>query len=164
MPAFSSPIDCTPWVIGGLWPAELSTITDESAPLAEHLRADLQRITSRTNDELKILRRSGMDDAARHAAETRAIDEARAHAARRVESAIRHLHARKVRPEYPRYPQRRAAERLPHFDREKTQIIPAVPAEPKPAADQPIADETEVIPAVPTSRARHSRAAGRLGR
>jgi len=42
-------------VVGGLWPAELSTITDENATLAEHLRDDLQRITSRTNDELKLI-------------------------------------------------------------------------------------------------------------
>lgn len=146
MPAFSSPIDCTPWVIGGLWPAELSTITDENASLAEHLRADLQRITSRTNDELKILKRSGLDDAARQAAETRAIDEARAHAARRVESAIRHLRARTARPDYPRHPNRRAAERFPHFDRDKTQIIPAVAA-----VSEPVADKTEVIPALPAT-------------
>lgn len=146
MPAFSSPIDCTPWVIGGLWPAELSTITDENASLAEHLRADLQRITGRANDELKMLKRAGMDDAARHAAETRAIDEARAHAARRVESAIRHLHARKARPDYPRYPARRAAERSPHGDRDKTQIIPVIPALPETSADEPVADGTEVIP------------------
>ena len=25
IPAFSSPADCTPWVTGGLWPAELSS-------------------------------------------------------------------------------------------------------------------------------------------
>ncbi|SPM39580.1 hypothetical protein MNAB215_1787 [Mycobacterium numidiamassiliense] len=153
MPAFSSPIDCTPWVIGGLWPAELSTITDENAPLAEHLRADLQRITSRANDELKMLKRAGMDDAARHAAEARAINEARAHAARRVESAIRHLRARKARPDYPRYPPRRAAERFPHSDRDKTEIIPVVPALPETSADGPIADRTEVIPVPATEHA-----------
>ena len=90
MPAFSSPIDCTPWVIGGLWPAELSTVTAETATLAEHLRDDLQRITSSANDELKLIKRAGLADAARHAAEARVIDEARARAVRRVESTVRH--------------------------------------------------------------------------
>jgi hypothetical protein len=152
MPAFSSPIDCTPWVVGGLWPAELSTITDENASLAEHLRSDLQRITSRTNDELKILKRSGMDDAARSAAQTRTIDEARAHAARRVESAIRHLHARKA-PARPRHPRKPAAERFAHSDLDKTQVIPAVAPgpEPEPAVEEPAASlddaaETTVMP------------------
>ena len=96
MPAFSSPTDCTPWVVGGLWPAELSTITDENATLAEHLRDDLQRIVNRTNDELKLIKRAGMNDAGRHATESRVIDEARAHAVRRVESAVRHLHTMRV--------------------------------------------------------------------
>jgi len=63
MPAFSSP-SIAPHGGRGLWPAELSTITDENATLAEHLRDGLQRITSRTNDELKLIRRAGMDDAA----------------------------------------------------------------------------------------------------
>ena len=71
MPAFSSPTDCTPWVIGGLWPAELSTLTDETATLAEYLRTDLQRITSSANNELSIVKRAGLADAARHAAEAR---------------------------------------------------------------------------------------------
>jgi hypothetical protein len=42
IPAFSSPIDCTPWVLGGLWPAELSTITAETATLAADLKDDLE--------------------------------------------------------------------------------------------------------------------------
>ena len=44
IPAFSSPVDCTPWVTGGLWPAELSPATDETATLAKYLKDDLQRI------------------------------------------------------------------------------------------------------------------------
>jgi hypothetical protein len=151
MPAFSSPIDCTPWVVGGLWPAELSTITDENATLAEHLRDDLQRITSRTNDELKLIRRAGMDDAARQAAESRVIDEARAHAVRRVESAVRHLHTMKVsaRPQYARHPSRQVVGRYARRDHDQTQVMPAVPAVPPPAVKEPRADKTEVIPAVP---------------
>jgi Family of unknown function (DUF5631)/Family of unknown function (DUF5632) len=151
MPAFSSPIDCTPWVVGGLWPAELSTITDENATLAEHLRGDLQRITSRTNDELKLIKRAGMDDAARHAAESRVIDEARAHAVRRVESAVRHLHTMRVsaRPQYTRHPSRQVAGRYARRDHDQTQVMPAVPAVPPPAVKEPREDKTEVIPAVP---------------
>ena len=67
IPAFSSPIDCSPWVTGGLWPAELSTITPETATLAEYLKADLQRIANSANDELRIIKRAGMADLARQA-------------------------------------------------------------------------------------------------
>ena len=96
IPAFSSPIDCSPWVTGGLWPAELSTITAETATLAEYLKADLQRIADSANDELKMIKRSGKADLARQAEEARVIDEARARAVRRVESTIRHLQAVKA--------------------------------------------------------------------
>ena len=69
IPTFSSPVDCTPWVVGGLWPAELSTASAETATLAEHLNADLRRIAGTANDELRIIRRAGMGDAARQADE-----------------------------------------------------------------------------------------------
>jgi hypothetical protein len=80
IPTFSSPVDCTPWVIGGLWPAELSTASPETATLAEYLNADLRRIASSANDELRIVRRSGMGDSARQAEEARIINEARGRA------------------------------------------------------------------------------------
>jgi hypothetical protein len=117
IPAFSSPIDYTPWVIGGLWPDELSTINAENATLAQYLKIDLQRIASTANDELKIIRRWGMADSARQAEEARVIDDARARATRRVESAIRHL--RTVTAEIPR-----------------TQIVSAIKTV-KPAVDAP---------------------------
>ena len=60
-------------MIGGLWPAELSTITTETATLAEHLKADLQRIADSANEELKMIRRAGMADSARQADGTRVI-------------------------------------------------------------------------------------------
>lgn len=124
IPAFSSPIDCTPWVTGGLWPAELSTITAETATLAEYLKADLQRIANSANDELKVLKRAGMTDPARQAAEARVIDEARARAVRRVESTIRYLHSARSGAPAP------AAPRPPltpsGADLEKTQVLPAV--------------------------------------
>ena len=97
IPAFSSPVDCTPWVTGGLWPAELSTVTPETAPLVKYLRADLQRIVTSANEELMSIRRSGLADANRQAEEARVIDDARAFAVRRVESTVRHL--RKVTSE-----------------------------------------------------------------
>jgi hypothetical protein len=96
IPTFSSPIDCTPWVTGGLWPEELSTITAETAALADYLRDDLQRITRSTNDQLKVIKRADMTDSARQAKEARVIDEARARAVRRVESTIRHVRAMKA--------------------------------------------------------------------
>ncbi|MBV9722910.1 MAG: DUF5631 domain-containing protein [Mycobacterium sp.] len=91
IPAFSSPVDCTPWVTGGLWPAELSTVTPETAPLVKYLRADLQRIVNSANEELVSIRRSGLADANRQSEEARVIDDARAFAVRRVESTVRHL-------------------------------------------------------------------------
>lgn len=124
IPAFSSPIDCTPWVTGGLWPAELSTVTAETATLAEYLRADLQRIANGANDQLKMLKRAGMTDPARQAAEARVIEEARGRAVRRVESTIRYLHTVQSGAQAPAAPppglERAAA------DLEKTQVLPAV--------------------------------------
>ncbi|MCV7377966.1 hypothetical protein BST11_02650 [Mycobacterium alsense] len=125
IPAFSSPVDCGPWVTGGLWPAELSTTTPETAALAEYLKASLQRITRRANDELRTIRLSGMADSVRKAEEGRVIEEARARAQRRVDSTMRQLHEVKARL--------RAEPDVPHdvqnpngADLDKTQIIPAV--------------------------------------
>ncbi|MCV7398558.1 DUF5631 domain-containing protein [Mycobacterium fragae] len=98
IPAFSSPVDCTPWVTGGLWPAELSTVTAETAPLVEYLKADLQRIVNAANAELEGIRRAGMADPIRQAEEARVINDARAFAVRRVESTVRHL--RNARQEF----------------------------------------------------------------
>jgi len=102
IPAFSSPVDCTPWVTGGLWPAELSTVTAETAPLVKYLKADLQRIVNSANEELKGIRRAGLAEPTRQAEEARVINGARAFAVRRVESTVRHLHSvkPKLAPEY----------------------------------------------------------------
>ena len=102
IPAFSSPVDCTPWVTGGLWPAELSTVTAETAPLVKYLRADLQRIVNSANEELKSIRRSGLAEPERQAEEARVIEGARAFAVRRVESSVRHLRklTPQLRPQY----------------------------------------------------------------
>jgi hypothetical protein len=95
IPAFRSPVDCTPWVTGGLWPAELSTVTAETAPLVKYLKADLQRIVNSANEELKSIRCAGLIDSTRQAEEARVINDARAFAIRRVESTVRHLHKMK---------------------------------------------------------------------
>ncbi len=121
-------------MIGGLWPTELSTATAETATLAEHLNADLQRITSSANDELKIIRRAGMADSARQAEEARVINEARARAVRRVESTVRQL--RTAAPGDRVRSPRHAVEDLAGTDIDKTQVIPAVAAV-EPAVDVP---------------------------
>ena len=157
MPAFSSPIDCTPWVTGGLWPGELSTVSGETASLADYLRADLERIAQGANDELKMLKRTGMPDSARQAAEARIIEQARARAVRRVESTMRQLHEMKAKAAsgYRRPP---AVERVAP-DHDATQVMPAIreeiPVDSVPAEavvdDEAAAaqlEETQIIPVI----------------
>lgn len=151
IPAFSSPIDCTPWVTGGLWPAELSTVSSETASLADYLRADLQRIANGANDELKMTKRAGMPDPARQAAETRIIDDARARAVQRVESTMRQLHEMKAKAA-PGYRHQPGVESVaPNSD--ATQVTPAVtqdaPSEAVADDDTAVGDleETPVTPA-----------------
>ncbi len=152
-PAFSSPIDCTPWVTGGLWPAELSTVTAETATLAEHLKADLQRIAHAANDELKLLKRSGMTDLPRQAAEARVIDEARGRAVRRVESTVRYLHAMRSGAHAPTVGAPRLEPSDP--DLEKTQVLPTI-REAKPVAQASTQFPPEATPRPGRSRRRES--------
>lgn len=125
IPAFSSPVDCTPWVTGGLWPVELSTTTPETATLAEHLKTDLQRITRTANDKLRTVRLAGIPDSVRQAEQARVVSEARAHAVRRVESTMRQLHAVKAPPPV-ELEDKQDDETLNGADLEQTQIIPAI--------------------------------------
>ncbi|OBG31202.1 DUF5631 domain-containing protein [Mycobacterium sp. E3198] len=155
IPAFSSPADCTPWVTGGLWPAELSTTTAETATLAAYLRDDLQRITRSANDELRKIQLADMPEFARRAEEARVIDDARARAVRRVESAVRHLHA--VQPTPP----------SDGADLEATQIIPVVTdADPAPqeavvgGPDDPALEEAAVEGGEPDASEGRHRASG----
>ncbi len=125
IPAFSSAVNCAPWVTGGLWPAELSTTTTETATLAKYLKDDLQRITRNANDELRKIQLADVPEFVRRAEEARIIEEARARAVRRVESAIRHVHAVKAEPP----PASGRPDHHEGFDRadvDNTQIIPAV--------------------------------------
>ena len=88
---FDAPTDCTPWVIGGLWPAELETVTPQTAMTGEYLKNDLQRIANSANDRIRALRYAGFTDDARRAEEARIINVARAFAVLRVESTMRQL-------------------------------------------------------------------------
>ena len=90
-PTPPTPPDCTPWVIGGLWPPELETVTPATAVIADHLKHDLQRIANSANERLRELRYAELPDFARRAEEVRIIDSSRAYAVQRVESAIRQL-------------------------------------------------------------------------
>jgi hypothetical protein len=91
IPTFRTPADCTPLVLGGLWPAELQHITAETASLAEYLNRDLQRIASSANEKLHAISEAGLNGPVRQAEEARVINVARAFAVLRVESTIRHL-------------------------------------------------------------------------
>jgi Family of unknown function (DUF5631)/Family of unknown function (DUF5632) len=141
IPAFSSPVDCTPWVTGGLWPAELSTVTAETAPLVKYLKADLQKIVNSANEELSSIRRGGLADPVRLAEEARVIKGARAFAVRRVESTVRHL--RNMTPKLP-------AEHGPlngADDTEKTRrfgVVAPAPTDTNRPADGPTPPEPEI--------------------
>ncbi len=91
-PTFDTPADCTPWVIGGLWPAELETVTPKTAMVAEYLKNDLQRIANSANVRIHNLRHAHLGEDARRAEEARIINVARAFAVLRVESTVRQLH------------------------------------------------------------------------
>jgi hypothetical protein len=145
IPAFRSPVDCTPWVTGGLWPAELSTVTAETAPLVKYLKADLQRIVNSANEELKSIRCVGLIDSTRQAEEARVINDARAFAMRRVESTVRHLH--NVKSKLPtEYRPVNGAD-----DTEKTTRFKLAPPRPEPTpptdAPAPAAPEQDLQPA-----------------
>jgi hypothetical protein len=91
VPAFSAPADCTPWVIGDLWPAELANATGETVALAEYLNADLQRIADTANAKLQEISRGELAGSQREAAQARVVNIARAYAVLRVESTLRQL-------------------------------------------------------------------------
>jgi hypothetical protein len=122
---FSSHVDCTPWVVGGLWPAELSVLTPQNATLAQYLTTDLDQISESANDQLKMVRRSSLTDSAREAAEVRVIREARALAEKRVESTVRQLQAGRAAVAAGEL-SRKFAEGLPARDLDETTVLPRV--------------------------------------
>lgn len=89
VPVVTPSTDCTPWVLGGLWPVELAHATGHTATLAEYLHADLQRIAHSANQRLAALRRAG--STARSAEEQQVIKLARSAAVLRVDSTVRQL-------------------------------------------------------------------------
>jgi len=91
VPTFDTPADCTPWVIGGLWPVELATVTPETAAVADYLQNDLRRIADSANERIKGLWHAGLPEDVRRAEEARIINVARAFAVLRVESTVRQL-------------------------------------------------------------------------
>jgi hypothetical protein len=91
VPTFDTPADCTPWVIGGLWPAELETVTPQTATIAEYLKNDLQRIANSANERIHALRHASFGADSRRGEEARIINVARAFAVLRVESTVRQL-------------------------------------------------------------------------
>jgi hypothetical protein len=91
IPTFRTPADCTPLVLGGLWPAELQHVTAETASLAEYLNRGLRRIASSANEKLRAIREAGLNEPTRKAEEARVVNVARAFAVLRAESTIRHL-------------------------------------------------------------------------
>jgi hypothetical protein len=153
IPAFRSPVDCTPWVTGGLWPAELSTVTAETAPLVKYLKADLQRIVNSANEELKNIRCAGLIDSTRQAEEARVINDARAFAVRRVESTVRHLHSMKSKLPTEHRPVNGAV------DTEKTTRFKLAPPRPEPTLPTdipvPAAPEQDLQP-VPSVEQPHT--------
>lgn len=125
-PTFDAPADCTPWVIGGLWPPELETVTPATAVVAEHLKNDLQRIANSANERLSGLRHTDLPDFARRAEEVRIIDVARSYAVQRVESTIRQLRSAEV-----------------EFDTDPAipVVVPQVESQPEPDEPEPIVVE-----------------------
>ncbi len=161
IPALHSPVDCAPWVIGELWPAELSTGTGANATLAQYLRSDLELIVRAANQEIRRVRTARLPAPVQQAQEARVVDGARAAAAQRVEAALRQL--RQGMEDFP-------TDRLPPFtpaptdgpSGEDTEEFPVVTAEPQPAeTDQPddlpptdeAAEEHSDLPAAPAGPA-----------
>jgi hypothetical protein len=102
VPTFRTPADCTPWVLGGLWPAELNRRTPETTTLAEYLKKDLERIATSANEKLRAISESDLGEPTRRAEEARVINVARAFAVLRVESTVRQLRREPLgfQPEY----------------------------------------------------------------
>jgi hypothetical protein len=96
VPTFRTPDDCTPWVLGGLWPAELHQVTAETATIAEYLEKDLHRIADSANHKLRAIGEASMPEPVRRAEQNRVIELARAFAVQRVESTVRQLRQQRL--------------------------------------------------------------------
>jgi hypothetical protein len=141
VPTFRTPDDCTPWVLGGLWPAELNQVTAETATVAEYLKRDLQRIADSANHKLRVINENALPEPMRQAEQNRVIDVARAYAVQRVESTVRQL--RRARPPAPttELPRPAAASDEPTRALERaaepaTVAVPVVVADPAPESER----------------------------
>ena len=140
-----------------MWPAELSTVTAETAPLVKYLKADLQRIVNSANEELKNIRCAGLLDSTRQAEEARVINDARAFAVRRVESTVRHLHNMKSKLPAEHRPVNGAVDtdKTTRFKLAPPRPEPTPPRlEPTPPADAPVpvGRELDFQPAPPVEQ------------
>ncbi len=143
IPAFRTPVDCTPWVLGGLWPAELNQVTAETATVATYLKNDLNRIADSANDRLRELAEAGLPEPIRQAEEARVVNVARAFAVLRVESTIRHLRREPVGFVPPHLSLESGTE-------EPTLVVTGPPTgAPKP---RPVPEEPPTVVTVPQSR------------
>jgi hypothetical protein len=122
-------------------------VTAETAPLVKYLKADLQRIANSANEELKNIRCAGLVDSTRQAEEARVINEARAFAARRVESTVRHLHnlTSKLPTEHRPVNGVDETEKTARF-----KIAPPRP-EPEPTTEIPVVELPALAPASPAT-------------
>lgn len=158
IPPFSRPAtDCTPWVIGGLWPTELSTPTDETVALSDHLRSDLQRIAAHANEQLRMLGHSALDNTIRQAHQAATIRQARTHAVRRVEATLRQINIPNAPaasvdspPQSgtvgPRAPVYQAATATPATKKRKPQLPqPQCPVDDITSWQQPVGEATDII-------------------
>ena len=80
VPGFRATMDCTPWVLDGLWPSELNAAGPDSDPLAGYLERDLRRIADSANQRLRVIAAAGLDEDTRRAEESRVFNVARAFA------------------------------------------------------------------------------------
>ncbi len=95
VPAFRATMDCTPWVLDGLWPSELNAAgpgtEPGTEPVAGYLERDLRRIADSANQRLQVIAAAGLDEDTRRTEESRVFNVARAFAVLRVESTVRQL-------------------------------------------------------------------------
>ena len=139
-------MDCTPWVLDGLWPSELNAAGPDSDPLAGYLERDLRRIADSANQRLRVIAAAGLDEDTRRAEESRVFNVARAFAVLRVESTVRQLRREPIGFE----PVGNALDAPRDVVVEPEVIEPAAPPEPEPI---PVAQPAPT----PRDAARHAK-------
>jgi len=173
VPPFRSDEDCTPWVLAGLWPADLEKITPETQALADYLKTDLQRIADSANERLRAIRAAGLTKPAQQAEESRVLNVARAFAVLRVESTVRQLRREPLgfQPELLRITGPRPVvvtddHAVPVSEPQSVTVVESDPvepltvAEPEPVIPEPVTTPArESAPEPEPARARHRKPA-----